>query len=264
MSRGLISLGLTESATIVAYLQKHKRIGTLGSAGILVSGVSVRIVKSDGTLAGFNELGELQLKSPSLCLGYLDNPTACVLFSPNYVLDNALILTTIVHRNEETFVDGYVYLFAHTFVELALLTHTRIRIPRWMRTGDEGMVNEDNEIFITDRLKELIKVRGFQVPPAELEGHLLDHPAVADVCVVGIPDEFSGELPYAFVVPTSAVQQIIAESGAAAGDRIIDEIVKVSRVRTSSWPACHLRAHTVYSTSQSTRRLTRSLQALHL
>jgi acyl-coenzyme A synthetase/AMP-(fatty) acid ligase len=45
-----------------------------------------------------------------------------------------------------------------------------------------------------------LKVRGFQVAPAELEGHLLGHPDVADVCVVGVPDDFSGEVPLAFVV----------------------------------------------------------------
>lgn len=43
-------------------------------------------------------------------------------------------------------------------------------------------------------------MKGFQVAPAELEGHLLDHPDVADACVVGIPDDFSGEVPLAFVV----------------------------------------------------------------
>ncbi|TRM59948.1 hypothetical protein BD626DRAFT_550084 [Schizophyllum amplum] len=69
----------------------------------------------------------------------------------------------------------------------------------WVRTGDEVYV-KDHEIFIVDRIKELIKVRGFQVAPAELEGHLLQHPAVADVCVVGVPDEYSGEVPLAFVV----------------------------------------------------------------
>ena len=95
------------------------------------------------------------------------------------------------------------------------------------------MVNENKEVFITDRLKELIKVRGFQVPPAELEGHLLDHPAVADVCVVGIPDEFSGELPYAFVTPTSATRKRIADSGGAEEDRIIDGIMKVGLSATS-------------------------------
>ena len=53
-----------------------------------------------------------------------------------------------------------------------------------------------------------MKVRGFQVAPAELEGHLLDHPYVSDVCVVGVPDEFSGEVPMAFVVPSSSAKQL--------------------------------------------------------
>ncbi|ETW75263.1 hypothetical protein HETIRDRAFT_481951 [Heterobasidion irregulare TC 32-1] len=70
----------------------------------------------------------------------------------------------------------------------------------WVRTGDEVVVDEEGNFFVKDRLKELIKVRGFQVAPAELEGHLLGHPRVADACVVGVPDEYSGEVPMAFVV----------------------------------------------------------------
>ncbi|GLB45473.1 putative AMP-binding enzyme C-terminal domain [Lyophyllum shimeji] len=59
-----------------------------------------------------------------------------------------------------------------------------------------------NEIFVIDRLKELMKVKGFQVAPAELEGCLLSHPDVLDCCIVGIPDDCSGELPLAYVVLT--------------------------------------------------------------
>lgn len=62
-----------------------------------------------------------------------------------------------------------------------------------------------------------MKVRGFQVAPAELEGHLLQHPDVADACVVGVPDEFSGELPLAFVVlSTDAAKRALGSSAAAA------------------------------------------------
>ena len=70
----------------------------------------------------------------------------------------------------------------------------------WLHTGDIGYVDEDGHTFIVDRLKELIKYKGFQVPPAELEALLLTHPAVADAAVVGIPDEESGEIPVAHVV----------------------------------------------------------------
>lgn len=69
----------------------------------------------------------------------------------------------------------------------------------WVRTGDEAKVNKDGDFFIVDRLKELIKVKGFQVAPAELEGWLLNHEDVSDSCVIGIYDEDAGEIPLAFV-----------------------------------------------------------------
>jgi len=70
----------------------------------------------------------------------------------------------------------------------------------WLRTGDIGMVDEEGFLEVVDRLKELIKVKGFQVAPAELEALLLKHPGVADVAVIPVPDEESGEVPKAIVV----------------------------------------------------------------
>jgi 4-coumarate--CoA ligase len=70
----------------------------------------------------------------------------------------------------------------------------------WLHTGDIGHVDSAGHYYIVDRLKELIKYKGFQVPPAELEALLLTHPAVADAAVIGIPDEEAGEIPKAFVV----------------------------------------------------------------
>lgn len=64
----------------------------------------------------------------------------------------------------------------------------------FLHTGDEARFDDDC-LFIVDRLKELIKANGFQVAPAELEGFLLSHPDVQDVCVIGIPDEKRGEAP---------------------------------------------------------------------
>ncbi|KAI0649936.1 acetyl-CoA synthetase-like protein [Trametes meyenii] len=162
--------GMTELATCIAMIQLDKNVGTPGSAGVLLPGIDARIVKQDKSLAGFNELGELHLKSPSMSHGYLNNPKATA----------------------ETFQDG------------------------WLVTGDEVMINEKKEVFVVDRIKELIKVRGFQVAPAELEGHLLDHPDVADACVVGIPDQYSGELPFAYIVPSPAAQSTINVSPSEA------------------------------------------------
>ena len=70
----------------------------------------------------------------------------------------------------------------------------------WLHTGDLGEIDADGYVTLTGRLKELIKVSGFQVAPAELEAVLVSHPAIADACVAGIPDERTGERPKAWVV----------------------------------------------------------------
>ncbi|HEX8647103.1 MAG TPA: 4-coumarate--CoA ligase family protein [Thermoleophilaceae bacterium] len=71
----------------------------------------------------------------------------------------------------------------------------------WLHTGDIATVDSDGFFQIVDRLKELIKYKGFQVAPAELEALLITHPEVQDVAVIGVPDEEAGELPKAYVVP---------------------------------------------------------------
>nr|CAB3219789.1 4-coumarate--CoA ligase 1-like [Phallusia mammillata] len=70
----------------------------------------------------------------------------------------------------------------------------------WFRTGDIGHYDEYGIIFLVGRLKELIKYKGFQVSPAELENLISSHPKVSDVGVVGIKDDEAGEVPKAFVV----------------------------------------------------------------
>ncbi|KAL2915984.1 hypothetical protein HK105_204408 [Polyrhizophydium stewartii] len=70
----------------------------------------------------------------------------------------------------------------------------------FFHTGDIAVVNENGYFFIVDRLKELIKYKGLQVPPAELEAKLLANPKIADAAVIGTPDERAGELPLAYVV----------------------------------------------------------------
>src|SRR5205823_13732659 len=71
---------------------------------------------------------------------------------------------------------------------------------KWLHTGDIGYADEDGPFFIVDRVKELIKYKGFQVAPAELEAVLLTHPAIADAAVIPSRDEEAGEVPKAFVV----------------------------------------------------------------
>ena len=76
----------------------------------------------------------------------------------------------------------------------------------WYRTGDVGHLDADGWLRITDRVKEMIKVRGFQVAPAEIEAVLHGHPAVADCAVFGVPDGANGEAVVATVKTSATVE----------------------------------------------------------
>ncbi|KAI6356013.1 hypothetical protein MCOR25_008012 [Pyricularia grisea] len=157
--------GMTETATAVSGTSEDD-IYTR-SSGSLLPGVKAKVVDPDGKeITQLDTPGELWLQSPSVTLGYLNNEKA----------------------THETFVwdeDG-----------------------RWIRTGDEVLFTlspgGNEHLVILDRIKELIKVKGHQVAPAELEAHLLDHPAVGDCSVIQVPDDHSGEVPKAFVVKNAA------------------------------------------------------------
>jgi long-chain acyl-CoA synthetase len=126
----------------------------LDSVGRAVPGVLVRVVSLDsGEELGTGEIGEIQLRSPSLMAGYLPEAETATAMD-----------------------DG------------------------WYRTGDVGYLEDGGWLHLTDRSKEMIKVRGFQVAPAEVEGVLLGHPAVTDAAVFGVPDEVHGESIIAAVV----------------------------------------------------------------
>jgi acyl-CoA synthetase (AMP-forming)/AMP-acid ligase II len=70
----------------------------------------------------------------------------------------------------------------------------------WLRTGDLAAFDEAGYLVIRDRLKDLIKFRGWSVVPGEVEKALREHPAVAEACVVGAPDPWDGEVPVAYLV----------------------------------------------------------------
>ena len=84
----------------------------------------------------------------------------------------------------------------------------------WLHTGDLAKIDDEGYMTIVDRVKELIKYKGFQVAPAELEALLITHPAVADVAVVGILDDEAGELPKAFITlkPDAAADPALTPS----------------------------------------------------
>jgi acyl-CoA synthetase (AMP-forming)/AMP-acid ligase II len=95
----------------------------------------------------------------------------------------------------------------------------------WLRTGDLGLIDDDGQVFVVDRLKELIKVSAHQVAPAELEALLATHPAVADVAVVPRADPDRGEIPVAVVVARAAVD------GAELMAWVADRVAPYKRIR---------------------------------
>ncbi|MET8172414.1 4-coumarate--CoA ligase family protein [Streptomyces clavifer] len=81
----------------------------------------------------------------------------------------------------------------------------------WVHTGDVGRVDADGWLFVVDRVKELIKYKGYQVAPAELEALLLTHESVADAAVIGVLDADGNEIPKAYLVRGPAAQDLTAE-----------------------------------------------------
>ena len=103
----------------------------------------------------------------------------------------------------------------------------------WLHTGDIGVLDERGYLRITDRIKDMFIVGGFNAYPAEIENLLSEHPAVAQVAVVGVPDERLGEVGMAFVVPRRAPRSTRPRSSPGPASR---------------WPTTRCRAASRWST----------------
>lgn len=145
--------GLTEASPIVT--AATGRSAKVGSIGVPLHGVEVRLVDASGGDALVGDDGEIWVRGPNVFKGYLNDPAA-----------TGRVLTG----------DG------------------------WLHTGDIAVIDDDGDLFIVDRAKDLIIVSGFNVYPAEVEEVLATHPAVVDVGVIGVPDDHTGETVKAFVV----------------------------------------------------------------
>ncbi|GJN11852.1 hypothetical protein PR202_ga30083 [Eleusine coracana subsp. coracana] len=99
-------------------------------------------------------------------------------------------------------------------------TERTIDAKGWLHTGDVGYIDDDGDVFIVDRIKELIKYKGFQVAPAELEAILLSHPSVEDAAVFGLPDEEAGEIPVSCVVRRRGAEETEADVMAFVAERV--------------------------------------------
>jgi long-chain acyl-CoA synthetase len=169
--RWLPAYGASEVPVIAANPVNDPSSWRLDSAGVPSGGIELRVVDLDsGEVVPAGQIGEIQVKSPSVMTGYLPDDATC-----------------------DAFADG------------------------WYRTGDVGWVEAEGWLHLTDRSKEMIKVNGFQVAPAEVEAVLHSHPAVLDCAVFGLADERAGEVPVAAVqldpdrpVSTDELEQLVA------------------------------------------------------
>nr|AWT62853.1 red firefly luciferase [synthetic construct]QDB06007.1 red luciferase [synthetic construct] len=141
-----------------------------------------------------------------------------------------------VNRRGEICVKGPSLMLGYTNNPEA--TRETIDEEGWLHTGDIGYYDEDEHFFIVDRLKSLIKYKGYQVPPAELESVLLQHPNIRDAGVAGVPDSEAGELPGAVVVMEKGKtmtekeivdyvnSQVVNHKRLRGGVRFVDEVPK--------------------------------------
>ncbi|GJM92174.1 hypothetical protein PR202_ga08611 [Eleusine coracana subsp. coracana] len=155
--------GLTESSGGVAATVGPEESKAYGSVGKLGSHMEAKIVDpTTGEALGPGQRGELWVRGPVIMKGKKSLFTC-------YVADDKATAETLDSEG-------------------------------WMKTGDLCYFNEDGFLYIVDRLKELIKYKGYQVPPAELEHILHSHPEIVDAAVIPYPDEDAGQLPMAFIV----------------------------------------------------------------
>eukprot|EP01018_Ginkgo_biloba_P019716 Gb_21821 [translate_table: standard] len=97
----------------------------------------------------------------------------------------------------------------------------------WLHTGDLCYIDLEGYVFVVDRLKELIKYKGYQVAPAELEAILLSHPEIADAAVVPFPDKESGQIPMAFIVRKAGS----TVSDASIVDYVAQQVAPYKKIR---------------------------------
>jgi OPC-8:0 CoA ligase-1 len=117
------------------------------------------------------------------------------------VCHNKLVLELPLYQQQVTFssIDIGNVVVAGYFSN-AEATASTVDAEGWLKTGDLCYIDDDGFIFVVDRLKELIKYKGYQVPPAELEALLLTHPEISDAAVIPFPDKEAGQFPMAYVV----------------------------------------------------------------
>jgi acyl-CoA synthetase (AMP-forming)/AMP-acid ligase II len=171
--------GMTEMSPISHVIPRDRRDISIGSIGLTIPNVEIRIVDT----ATGNEV-EVPVDGRS-------EPGELLVRGPN-------VMTGYLGNAEAT--------------------RETIDADGFLHTGDIARIDADGAVWIVDRVKELIKYKGYQVPPAELEAVLLTHPGIADAAVIGHPDDDAGEVPKAFIVVQAGADVTGAD---VTGDEVI-------------------------------------------
>jgi acyl-CoA synthetase (AMP-forming)/AMP-acid ligase II len=162
-----------------------------------------------------------ELGFETIVTGYGLTESSAIVSMCRYDDDPEVVATTVGHPLpglEVRIADGEILVRGYTVMQGYLddpeQTAAVIDADGWLHTGDIGVLDDDGRLRITDRLKDMVIVGGFNVYPAEVERVLAEHPTIAQVAVIGIPDGRLGEVPAAFVVPRTGT--------AATGDEIMN------------------------------------------
>ncbi|XP_067011345.1 uncharacterized protein [Anabrus simplex] len=190
--------GMTESAPVTLFPRREVPISKLCSVGQLMPLTEAKVVdKETGKLQGTRAEGELLVRGPQVSgkttSGQLLPGTLAKVVDTetNYPVNGPYQLGELLLKGPQVMM-GYL--------NNKEATRETVDEDGWLHTGDVVYYDEDEYFFIVDRTKELIKVKGNQVSPTELENIIMELPDVSDVAVVGIPDDKAGEIPRAFVV----------------------------------------------------------------
>ena len=172
---------MTESCSCITAHPPEKYNYKYGhTVGTICASTEIKIIDLDGNELGLNEPGEVRA-----------DPT-----SSNRLADLKRFLKILTRGPQITM--GYL--------NNSKATAETFDKDGWLHTGDQGIIDEEGMLTITDRIKEMIKVKGVGVAPAELEDLLLGHPKVEDVAVMSVPDDYTGERPKAYVVPKNGIK----------------------------------------------------------
>uniref|UniRef100_A0A0P5EQT1 4-coumarate--CoA ligase n=1 Tax=Daphnia magna TaxID=35525 RepID=A0A0P5EQT1_9CRUS len=193
--------------------QSYSRVHTIFcGAAPLGAPLAIKLLERFTHPVSFQEAYGLTEMSPGVMMGPLGNKK---LGSCGSLLSRTQAKIVDLETGQRTLgphEDGELYVFGPQamkgYYKNQQATDEMIGADGWLRTGDIGHYDEDGHFFIVDRLKELIKVNGFQVAPAELEEVLTTHPAIKEAAVIGIPDERVGELPRAYVVKKPGMESV--------------------------------------------------------